>query len=158
MPKSKQILNSVSAIIVLVAFFISTTGFAFYNHVCNHHGSEVTLIVSNCCDEEQEVTNVSSHSCCEPETAQSVCQDEQSTTSCCDFNIKYFHLSEQFVDPQSYSKDLDLSVAELVCFDRDSDLLVDCVDSNTNQVLTNVKPKEPIYRLYQQVKIDPPLI
>lgn len=158
MTQSRKILNSISALTVLVAFFISTTGFAFYNHVCNHHGSDVTLIVSTCCDTEQVESNVNSHSCCEPEAAQAVCQDEQGATSCCDFNIKYFHLSEQFVDPQTYSKDLDISVSELTCFNRDSEILIEDVNINRGLNVTIENSKEPIYRLYQQVKIAPPLI
>lgn len=157
MSQSKKILNSISAVIVLTAFFISTTGFAFYNHVCNHHGANVTLVVSNCCGEEQEETNVSSHSCCEVETTLPVCREDQHATSCCDFDINYFHLSEQFVDPQSHSKDFDLSVTELVCFNRDSDIIIDDFNKKPDQGLKNKKHKEPFYRLYQQVKIAPPL-
>ena len=155
----EKIFKSFSAIIVLAAFFISTTGFTFYNHVCQHHGEEVTIEITNCCAGELTEIPEPSKSCCETENSSKNCKVENEASECCEFNMQYFHLSERFIDPQTDSKNLSCSESEITLFDP---ILSDEVNIDNYVVPDNYlikkKPKEPIFRLYQQVKIDPPLI
>lgn len=155
----EKIVKSFSAIIVLAAFFVSTTGFTFYNHVCQHHGEEVTIAITSCCSEEVAEIPEPTKNCCETETSSKSCNVENEVSDCCEFNMQYFHLSERFIDPQTDSKTFSCSESEINLFDpilsnevkTDNDFIPD-------NYLIKKKPKEPIFRLYQQVKIDPPLI
>jgi len=155
-----KILKPAGALFMLLTFFVSTTGFTFYEHVCSHHQQEkeVVLVKSNCCNEEFVAVKQSSHSCCEEQRSKTSCHTENENSSCCEFDINYFRLTEQFVDPQPLTRNVVASEAELDCFGLDPEEAVEVMEVSKDTDLYSQKPKQPKYRLYQQVKIAPPLI
>jgi len=155
-----KIVKSVTAIVMLLAFFVSTTGFAFYEHVCNHHqkSKEVVLVKSNCCEEEPVAIKQTSHSCCEIQQSEASCQVETDHSFCCEFDINYFRLSEQFIDPQPLTRIVVSTEIELDCFGFDPEEAIEVQDFSNDEEFAAPIPKQPIYRLFQQAKTDPPLI
>jgi hypothetical protein len=148
------------AFVMLLAFFVSTTGFAFYEHVCSHHqkSKEVVLVKSNCCEVEPVAVKQTSHSCCDAKQSETSCHVENDHSNCCEFDINYYRLSEQFIDPQPLSRTVVFNESEVDCFGFDPNETIEVLDFNKDTELAILTPKQPIYRLFSQVKTDPPLI
>lgn len=158
MRKFDKIVSRFLVIITILVFAISTTGFTLYTHNCSHHNLTSTVISpDNCCDDVDEEIPIEAHGCCASETTSNTCGSNYQESSCCETDLNYFRLSEWYLEPQS-EKNIECPKAdfEIKGFEQETGEVSSPDFIQTGQVYK--KPKIPIYRLYQQVKLDPPLI
>lgn len=153
----KNALSNFFVLITLASFVVSTTGFASYTHSCKHHESEQPVLIdeSSCCSTEKaDIENVEKNCC---PSHQCVTNDEYS--NCCSDEMHYYRLAEWYTPTDGEKSKLVCKTIEVksnsrICHEdnRDSDK-----ESELNESQELI-PKLPKYRLYNQVKIDPPLI
>lgn len=151
----KNILSNFFVLITLLSFVISTTGFTSYSHDCMHHEAQKNLLSTDddCCT--SVIIESDKEDCCQP----SSCNTEEDHATCCTVELSYYRLSEWFTSNDSQKRQ---AVCEQLIFK------IPCVNSTEINELVKDQglidkeddpvPKIPIYRLYSQTKIDPPLI
>jgi hypothetical protein len=151
----KHIARQLVALLTVVVFISSTTGFTLYKHVCEHDGEYYSLtVIDDCC--EEEVVEVAP-GCCETE-APVACSTDKESTDCCEDDHSYFKLSSHFI--QSNVKDDTQECVQQPVILKTSDLeeekeqLFIPANFNTHKK----KPDKRKYQLYNRVKLDPPLI
>ena len=157
-----KIASYILVIITALTFLISTTGFTFYTHECTHHDSQSGIIaLDECCSKIVEELSVESQSCCGTSmTSESAsnCSSIDKNSNCCETDLNYYRLSEWFLESNDEQ-------STTVCYANEIEVAGSKLDGTNSKipVIPKVnpvkkKPKQPLFRLYHQVKIDPPLI
>jgi hypothetical protein len=139
---------------------ISTSGFTFYTHYCDHHEKERSIVnIDDCCAEPIREIQEQHVSCCEAETnlPANSCGDEHGE-GCCFTDVSYIKLDTHFV--QSEQEELPTENAnELILAFQVSEYHQAFADiSDDDRIEIKIPPPLPIYRLFNNVKTEPPLI
>jgi hypothetical protein len=153
MRQIKNILVKLFAFITVLAFLLTTSGFTLHKHTCNHHEVQVSISqIDDCCVVEEVKVEAS---CCEVVTQCSTSKDE---SDCCESDQSYYKLSNWYV--QSDQQEVNLDCSQQVIININQEILEtkkdlqETPDFNTHKK----KPDRRKYLLFQQVKLDPPLI
>ncbi len=161
-----QILTKIASrfimFVTIASFAISTTGFTFYKHNCKHHEVQSSILsIDECCVENIEDTPEEAQSCCSAKATEkfkSNCGSEFQEGDCCVTKMSYVKLSETYVPSENELSYVDC-VNVTIILNTDAD---DNVYSPEIPILEEKpdiqKLRPPLYRLYNRVKIDPPLI
>ncbi len=153
MQQIKNISSKLIAILTVVAFFFSTTGFTLHKNNCDYEGEQIGLtIIDDCCEKEivQEVSDGGA--------VESRCSPVQEESDCCEDDQSYHKLSNSFVQPEKEKTDINwiqqaIIIKDLEIIEREESIPVS-PDYNTHKK----KPDRNKYRLYHRVKLDPALI
>jgi len=157
-----KIASQLLVVVTVLTFAISTTGFTFYTYECSHCDTRpIEISVDQCCSEVVKEVPAESHGCCDtsdtPKT-RSGCNSDVRESNCCETELNYYRLSEWFLESNEEQ-------LENECFANELEIQA-CEQDEVNdhclaiQQLSPVlkKPKQPLYRLFHRVKINPPLI
>lgn len=157
-----NIVSKLVMLVALVAFAISTTGFTFYTHVCGGENVQSSILLNddNCCADAEPEQPKQAESCCAEEVVEipkSACDGCYSESDCCITDVSYVKLSENYLISENEIISLECTSAPIVLDlnvpkNRDIDEQFTCKSEDIP------KSRPPLYRLYNQVKIDPPLI
>ncbi len=157
-----KIIQNISLAIILLAFMVSTTGFTFYTHECNHHETLKSIaVIEECCEADKAEAPADFNSCCESESiivAESACGLSNEHGNCCETETDYYRLSEWFIQSQTENSMPDFILPEFRMINIDQ---IEETDEHIGfqLVSSDIKtPKLPIYRLYRQEKIAPPVV
>ena len=157
-----KITSHLLVVVTVLSFAISTTGFTFYTHECSLYDTHaIEISVDQCCSELVEEVLEESQGCCDigdaPKT-RSGCNSDVRESNCCETELNYYRLSEWFLESNEEQPENDCFTYEIEIQACEQDEVNDhCLTiQQLNPVLK--KPRQPLYRLFHRVKIDPPLI
>ena len=157
-----KIISHLLVIVTVLTFAISTTGFTFYTHECSHNNiRSIVISVDQCCSELVKEVPAESHGCCDSgdtKKTSSGCNSDVRESNCCETDLNYYRLSEWFLESneEQLENDCFADEIEIQGCDQDDVNIHHLTIPQVPPVLT--KPKQPLYRLFHRVKIDPPLI
>jgi hypothetical protein len=154
MSKLKEILLRIASLATLLVFFFSTTGFVMYNHICDHHEQHYSLTQFDDCCESEPVIEETAGCCAEVTT----CSTSTENSNCCVEDQSYYKLSNWYVPNEKKVSTTDcLEQSIVICEFEEEGQLED--PNPTKEFTTKEKKPDPRkYRLFNRVKIDPPLI
>lgn len=146
--------------VTIASFAISTTGFTFYQNNCKHHETHNSLVsIDGCCLENQEQVSEVSQSCCSvtgAEKSKSKCGSGLQQSDCCSIDVSYVKFSESYVPSENELSYVDCVHVDIKLINDDK---VDEPDIRIIRELPDIQNlRPPLYRLFNRVKIDPPLI
>jgi hypothetical protein len=149
-------------VVTVLTFAISTTGFTFYTHECSHNDTHsIEISADQCCSELVKEIPKESHGCCHIVDAKktgTACNSDVQESNCCETDLNYYRLSEWYLESDYEQSTIDCFANEIEIQACEQD------DVNDNHLtIPQVPPvlkksKQPLYRLFHRVKIDPPLI
>jgi hypothetical protein len=153
MQQIKNILLKLFAVITVLAFILTTSGFTLHKHTCSHHEAQLSISqIDDCCVADEVKVEVD---CCKV-VAQ--CSNNEDEADCCESDQSYHKLSNWYV--QSYQQEVNLDCNQQIIIKIDQQVIETkenyqkTPDFNTHKK----KPDRRKYRLFHQVKLDPPLI
>ena len=157
-----KIASYLLVVVTILTFAISTTGFTFYSHECSRIDTRaIEISVDQCCSEMVEEVPTESHGCCDivdVKKTSTACNSDVRESNCCETEFNYYRLSEWFLEPNKEQPENDCFAyeVEIQSCEQDDVNIHHLTIPQVPPVLK--KPKQPLYRLFHRVKIDPPLI
>jgi hypothetical protein len=149
----KNIARQLAAILTVVVFFLTTTGFTLYKHICEHDGKSISLTTFDNCCEELVAEPVSS--CCE-ETIPAAGDRQES--DCCEEDQSYYKLSNFYVQSEEKDNTQDCGQQTIMIIKNDSQEEQESGSIPASFNTHKKKPDRRKYQLYNRIKIEPPLI
>jgi hypothetical protein len=149
----KDILLKIATYMVLMVFFFSTTGFVLYKHICEHHEQHYSLLrFDDCCDTEptEEVTG-----CC---TEVNTCSTASESSNCCEEDPSYYKLSNWYIPNEKKENTTECLQQPIIVCEFSLEDRQETVKPTKAFTTKKKKPDPRKYRLFNRVKIDPPLI
>lgn len=138
----KQVFKNIGILVLLIAFLVSASGFRLIRHTCpscnlveyTFHQPEA------CCGETTPAAGSESGSCCTVPEKTTTCSIAFETTSCCEFDSKYF-LVDELISPQKLKVEAPLAATPVV-----ADTLVLVTEEEGNAFLDAfMHPPPPIF-------------
>jgi hypothetical protein len=153
MSKLKDILLRTASLATLLVFFFSTTGFVMHIHICDHHEQHYSLTQFDECCESEPVVETSG--CCAEVTT---CSTSDEDSNCCEEDQSYYKLSNWYVPNEKKVSTTDCP-EQVIIICKFEEVGQQEEPKPTREFTTKKKKPDPRkYRLYNRVKIDPPLI